>query len=140
MTLFYLVHKPENWVCAKCSKRERRARNCEGNPKRKDFTFLFHPRLPSTAINKCPRAFMDPQMERLFEQYGIWKRFGLWPVQGGLDDQPARLVDAFSVIATTLDTYEALEAEKRKAEGNKLDGENSGTTGGKRPPLRPGRR
>jgi hypothetical protein len=133
---FYLVHKPEKWACKDCSERERRNRNCDGDPKRESFTFHFHPRIVSTAVHQCPRSYIDPEMEALYRKFCEWKRFGLWPADGGLDNQPARLVEAFLTIFGALDTYESLEEEKKKQEAKQLEANRGKLTGGKRPPLR----
>lgn len=136
MVYFYLVHKPEKWTCEGCTVRDRRVRNCEGDPKNEFFTFLFHPKLVHTAIHRCPRSYIDPEMEALYRKFGEWKRFGLWPEGGGLENQQALLVDAFLTIFGAIDTYESLEEEKKKQESKQLAANAGNLTGGKRPPLR----
>ena len=70
---------------------------------------VLHPSLPpELALPVCPmRAIREPQVADLVRLFWRVRRYGVLPVAGGLDDQPARVLDAFDEMAGAIADVQA---------------------------------
>lgn len=109
------------------------ARNCEADPERKDFEFIFHPLLASTRINMCPRAYIDPYCEWLFEQFVAWKKFGALPYGPALYAQPAIMIEGFHIIQAAIEKMDNLKDRRDKWEKDRETNKNG--TNRRRSPI-----
>jgi hypothetical protein len=66
-----------------------------------------------TSIFACPRKFLPVWVWDVVNLYASWER-GAMPNNGGVLAQPAALVDAMTVIASTLGTLARARAEASK--------------------------
>lgn len=78
-------------------------RRCEG-PEPESGPPVAHPALPAAVLMRvCPmRSVSVPGVVDWIVQYARAAQWSTLPRRGGLDDQDARLMEAFDVIATSL--------------------------------------
>jgi hypothetical protein len=72
-------------------------------------------------LDRCPRRLLLDQPQDVAEVFWWYQNYrrGLLPVDGGLLDQPALLMECFSVIDSAIATYEAEQAEEMRKQTSK---------------------
>lgn len=81
--------------CQKCSTNKRKSYGCENETKE---PFLL---IDGEGIRRCPRKLITKQSAEYIKFYGYYEK-GYLPNAGGILEQPAKLMDAITVIENML--------------------------------------
>ena len=73
-----------------------RARNCRGEHRPVRLSF------GKEVFERCPAGEIRSAAVNWWNEFSLCRNFGVLPCAGGLDDQPARTVQAFTVIMREL--------------------------------------
>lgn len=89
--------------------RLKRMRGCIGKG---EIEYTTH---DGTCFRECPRLYEQTPLFEYLRAYR-WFEAGVLPVEGGLVDQPAKLVQAFEVIRGTFAAIQAIKDKERAEE------------------------